>query len=135
MRDDGPVTVAERLAEAEETIIQLRKAIAPERMPVYDGLRLTRSEAIILKALVDYSDWVSTERLAARLSLTSELGTMNDWKSVNVHMCRMRPKLKAVGVTIETNRLLGHFIGKSGKERLSMLRKLPLDMVKRLDAA
>lgn len=85
----------ERLAEHEETIRQLRAALAPIAPAFPRAWRLSPRESTILAALVARrSSFVS--RYALWLAIAAPGADDQDPRIVDVYLCRVRAKLRAL---------------------------------------
>ncbi len=91
--------LAEQLAEAHETIRQLRAALVPTAsIPRYPSLNLSRTETCIINCLMDGNLW-SDDALQARSDVINRR-LVDGTFSVKITISRLRKKLPD-GVAIE----------------------------------
>lgn len=89
------------LEEAREQIRQFKAALAPEKIVVHPAWKLTRTEAMVYRALASSSGVVRLERFMLAL-YSDRIDDPPDAKIIDVLICKLRKKLERWGGTIET---------------------------------
>jgi two-component system cell cycle response regulator CtrA len=88
--------------------------------PILDGL--TRSEGVVLGLLmqreVATKDMIMTALYGHRLDADDTVGD----KIVDVFVCKLRRKIKGLGIFIETQRGVGYFLSRDSKAMVKKLR-------------
>lgn len=121
--------LAERCAILEEENYQLRERIMLleqaltadyDRMPIGG---LTSSEAVVLAAISSTPEGASKQRIFETLYAMRSSGEVPETKIVDVLVCKIRKKLKAIGVDIETVWGWGYRLPLASRETLAELRR------------
>lgn len=109
----------ERLAEAEETIRQLRELGRRETTLLFTGLHLTKREAVLVATLMQ-SRIVSRLDLWRILQQTSQKNEVCP-EAVSILIHRVRRRLKDVGVEVKNEWGRGYYISDQHKQILESL--------------
>jgi DNA-binding response OmpR family regulator len=117
---------AEQLDEANETILQLKSAMRLDNWALYEGLRLTHNDGVILRALLQEDGACVRWRLLDRLNLMSRSGTIYDTVHLHIIVHRLRRKLKKFGITVKSERGVGFSMSTEDKAKFLALKRLPL---------
>lgn len=108
------MTVADQIEELREQVRQLRAALGvARRWP--DDWRLTRSETVMLGVLVA-RDMATKNTLVVALGL--DRAERPSDKLVEVHLSRLRRKVKARGIHIRNRVGTGWFLSREDRARL-----------------
>jgi DNA-binding response OmpR family regulator len=113
-----------QLQGAREEIRQLRETLRPSNVTRYRELYLTGSEQAVLQIIVTVQGVCPRERLFQGLYGSRCETSQPDPRIINVHVSRLRRKLGAHGIQIDSVRGAGVFMQPESKERL---RALALD--------
>ena len=115
------------LAEAHETIRYLREAMAAPLAIRWRGLRLTRSERVLLAAIAETPGRIDQERLRTRLDVARGRHDTTAAKSVGVLLCKLRRKLRvqAPRVTVRNEYGVGYWLDDESRSELAALRVDP----------
>ena len=109
--------------ELREENRQLREALKPETFVVYPALNLSRSEAMLLAMLRDARTVLSKERMRIRLDAAWRRDRPGTVKGIDVHICRLRKKLRPFGVEIDSVWGVGLSMTAESKTRLLALAR------------
>jgi len=116
----------ELLNEANETILQLKNAMQLDNWALYEGLRLTANDGVILEALLNTRGACLKWRLLDRLDLMSRSGTTYSPVHLHIIVHRLRHKLKRFGIQIRSERGIGFSMSTEDKAKFLALKQLAL---------
>lgn len=108
--------------ELRERVIQLERAMTSDydRMPIGG---LTSSEAVVLAVIVSTTNGASKSRIFEALYAMRSSRDLPEPKIVDVMVCKLRKKLDALGVEIETIWGWGYRLSPASREALAELRR------------
>lgn len=115
----------DELARAKEELRWIRDSMKPDELAVFHGVKISRSERIILHALETTEGRVSNKNLRRRLDVVLECIDESSLKSVDVAVCHLRKKLRALNPPIEIENEYGgwFFLDDVNKKRVAELRR------------
>lgn len=123
-----PLTVAERLEEAEERIIEFEAAILeyqaalrPVSVTLYDKIALSMMQALVLEMLFQAVGPIAIHSIRLRLNLTRNMVREISDDSVEMVIFRMRDRLRPHGIQISRQRGQGVYLALEDKEKLVAL--------------
>src|ERR1700733_3368614 len=99
--DEQIAALREALSEARETIRQLQKESSNPTTKLYEGIKLTKTERMVLDILVAANGVCSRDRLLNGLYLSQGKECPTE-KVINVMICRIRQKVAPHRVDIGT---------------------------------
>jgi DNA-binding response OmpR family regulator len=121
---DRIANLLEELAEARETIRQLREGLTVSTAPRYRGLSASVAERAIIEALLRAPGLMHRDTLNDLLDITLHRIDAVDPKVINVQVCRLRRKLAALVPPIEIQTAWGdgYYMTDENKERIRDIR-------------
>ena len=109
---------AAALDDALETIRQLRGALRMRGRELYEGLAFTQDEGVILAMLLSDPGVSEQATMLDRLNLNSPRHTTHTANNLKVQISKLRRKLAAYHIVIETVWGQGFTMTRENKERL-----------------
>lgn len=118
--DPAIVALRDEIDELREKVRQLNSGI----VPVWAGLQVTGSERVVLTALANASGICSHDHLLDRLQARTKSESELSPKTVDVHICRLRKKLKSLSppIGITTAYGDGYWMDADSRARLEARR-------------
>jgi hypothetical protein len=107
-----------------ERVRQLQAALLGDDEWIPPKWRLTKREGRVLAALASRPGVRTTEHILDAIYGDSPNGPpLSDYKIVQVFVCKMRPKLRAHGLFIQTCWGRGYYLDDEGHYRVSLLKE------------
>lgn len=116
-------TLREKNEILEETVLQLKRMLAPADWQPHPCLKLTNKEAQILSFIYARKEIVSQDQLTDVLYGLNPDCDLPDGNNIVVFICRLRKKLAPYGATLDNIRGRGYHLSPESRTILADMNK------------